>query len=128
MEECHRSRRPPSEGPVYCIRDAAAPDATCADCGERITGSGPVGYRDDEPVCDPCLIDGNTILGMVLALVAVNRCYGAMTRGRGEEFREALEQVGMFARVYECIAAKAGPIRLFHIPGVTDREAAPPSE
>lgn len=128
MKAQSESRRSPSDGPVYVIRDAVAASAVCAACGREITGSGPAGYRDDDPVCDPCLFEGNPTLGLVLALVAVNRCYGALTRGRGEELWDALKEMGIFARVYESVAAKAGPARLFRVPGFTDRDSASPSD
>ncbi len=91
----------------------------CAACGKQDTGAGPVGYRDDEPICDLCLLEGSTDLGMALALIAVTRAYGSMEPGTSEGHQEALEELGMFARIYHRIASKSWPARLFRIPGLT---------
>ncbi len=51
---------------------------------------------------------------MVLAVISVTRDY-ANVRGTREEWQEALEEVGAFARVYERFAAKTGPARIIKI-------------
>lgn len=93
---------------------------TCSTCGRRFTGSSPVGYRDDQPVCDLCLLEASADLGMVLALVSVARSYAGIAFRTGGKAPEALDQLELFARVYELIAVKTGPRRNFLVPGFTD--------
>ena len=57
--------------PVYSLREAACRPLTCTECGHEIAGGGPVGYRDQQPICDACMFDGSVELGMVLALIVV---------------------------------------------------------
>ena len=93
--------------PQYSIRLAAS-KATCTLCAAA-TGTGPVGYRDAEPVCDRCLLEQCESLGMVLALVAVTRAYAETDPA---EARESLVELGGFARIFEYVAATWGPARL----------------
>ncbi len=97
--------------PAFSIRIAGAAGAPCALCGTA-TGSGPVGYHGDVPICDLCLLDGSSALGMVLALVAVVRAFGSVKVASAAKERGALEELGSFARIYERFAAKTGPARL----------------
>ena len=106
--------------PVYGIRAAPGREVACAACGRRFAGSGPIGHRDGEPLCDMCLFEGDAELGMVLALVAVTRAYAAIAGKSPAEWLEPLRELGDFARVYECFAARIGPARPFDIPGFTD--------
>ena len=101
--------------PLYSIRVAENPGTLCAACGNQETGAGPVGYRDDEPVCDLCLLQASTDLGLMLATAAVVRAY-AETGGSVEE-PQALTELGVFARIYHRIASKSWPIRIFRLPG-----------
>ncbi len=96
----------------FSIRHAEDPDAICALC-DRPTGTGPVGHSGDRPVCDLCLLEGSSVLGMVLALVAVVRAFGSVEVSSDEEHRQALAELGAFARIYERFAAKSGPARRF---------------
>ncbi len=100
----------PAAGPVYSIRLATEPGAPCRLCAAE-TGSGPVGYRGDEPICDLCLLEDAPVLGMVLALVAVVRAYASVVPASTDERRGALNELGAFARIYEAFAAKSGPMR-----------------
>ncbi len=100
-----------TDDPLYTIRIADNPGTTCATCGKQETGSGPVGFLDDEPVCDLCLLEGSPELGMVLALISVVRAYANMN-GTPEERQAALEELGAFARIYDRFAAKTGPARI----------------
>ncbi len=104
-----------AEEPLYSIRGAESP-GTCAACGKQETGTGPVGYFDEEPVCDLCLLEHTTDLGMILALVSVVRAFGSLGTGTPEEHQEALEELGAFARIYHRIASKSWPVRLFPLP------------
>ncbi len=98
--------------PVYSIRIATNAGAPCPLCGAA-TGSGPVGYLGDQAICDLCLLEGSNDLGMVLALVAVVRAYGSVEQASSDEQRDALNELGAFARIYERFAAKSGPMRWF---------------
>ncbi|MCP3957548.1 MAG: hypothetical protein GY719_06815 [bacterium] len=103
------------DGPAYSIRFSSGPDAPCA-CGRNQVGSGPVGYRGEEAVCDLCMLEGCTELGLVLALVAVARAFEAISRDDKDAWLDALEQLVVFLRVYELVAAKTAPPRAFRIP------------
>jgi len=108
------SRSTETDAPLYSIRVAKNPGSLCAACGKQETGSGPVGYLDDAAVCDLCLLQGNHELGLVLAVICVTRAY-ASVRGDSEESQAALEELGAFARVYDRVASKSGPARMFKI-------------
>ena len=109
------SRTAKPDEPLYSIRVAENPGTLCAACGNQETGAGPVGYRDDEPVCDLCLLQASTDLGLMLATTAVVRAY-AETGGTAEE-PQALNELGVFARIYHRIASKSWPARIFRLPG-----------
>ncbi len=96
--------------PAYSIRVAADPGAPCPLCGVE-TGSGPVGYHGDQAICDLCLLEASPALGVVLGLVAVTRAYGSVEVASTDERRDALQELGAFARIYERFAAKSGPAR-----------------
>ncbi|NJL27047.1 MAG: hypothetical protein HC897_03770 [Thermoanaerobaculia bacterium] len=120
-----RERKPgqqpagPAIRPRFSIRLAERGGVECSICGE-LTGSGPVGCSDDEPICDRCLIEGCHELGMVLALVAVTRGVARLEPPTEQQAREALDQLGNFAKLYEQIAARLGPPRPFRIPGMDE--------
>ena len=102
------------DDPLYTIRVAENPGALCSACGSQETGAGPVGYRDDEPVCDLCLLQANSDLGLLLAVAAVVRAYAATTQ---DEQQEALAELSVFARIYHRVASQSWPPRIFRIPG-----------
>ena len=117
------SRPLKADEPLYSIRVADNPGTVCAACRQQETGTGPVGYRDDSPICDLCLLEGNHELGMVLAVVAVTRAYASVKNATLDERQEALRELGAFARVYEAVAAKSWPARVFKIvPDFTKRD------
>ena len=97
-------------GPICSIRVATVADVPCALCGTA-TGSGPIGYRGERPICDLCLLEESNELGMVLALVAVARAYGSVEPSSDEEQQQGLAILGAFTRIYERFAAKFGPAR-----------------
>ena len=101
---------PTGAGPIYSIRVATVADAPCALC-RTATGSGPIGYRDERPICDLCLLEESQELGMALALIAVTRAYASVEPSSEEDRRQGLEVLGAFARIYERFAAKSGPAR-----------------
>ncbi len=100
----------PAAEPAYSIRLATDAGAPCRLCAAE-TGSGPVGYRGEEAICDLCLLEDSPALGMVLALVAVTRAYGSVEPASTDEQRQGLDVLGAFARIYERVAAKSGPAR-----------------
>ncbi len=106
------------DDPLYSIRIAEAPGTLCAVCGEQKTGLGPVGYMDDDPICDLCLLERSTDLGLLLAIVSVVRVY-ATSSGTPEAHRQALEELGAFSRIFHRIASKSWPARVIRIPGFT---------
>ena len=114
--------------PSYSIRMAANRSRTCAACGEEFTGGGPLGHRDEDPVCDICLFDGCPELGMVAALISVTRAFAAIPARAADAALEALEQLGFFARVYELVAAKSGPQRVFRLLDLGSEDDEPDDE
>lgn len=117
-----RSRSGERATPVYSIRVGDGEELRCASCGRRASGAGPVGYRDEETVCDLCLFEGNATLGMVLALISVIRAYAALSSRAPRDLLDALGEVDTFARIYECFAAKTSPLRVFRLPGFTEKD------
>ena len=105
------------EHAAYSIRipEPAGP-AKCARCQVRFSAAGPTGYAEDQPICDMCLLEGCSELGMVMALAAVVRAFGAVPPSSRQDYRDALNELGAFARIYERFAAKSGPPRVFRIP------------
>ena len=106
---------PPPAAPApshqrYSIRLAEKPGTPCAACLEP-TGTGPVGFLGEEPICDVCLLRDSPMLGMVLALVAVTRDYGAFEPSSSGQWQAAMAQLGAFARIFERFAARFGPRR-----------------
>lgn len=90
--------------------------ARCGRCRVRFSAAGPTGFAEDLPICDMCLLEGSAELGMVMALVAVVRAFGTVKPSDHQDYREALAELGAFARIYERFAAKSGPARVFRIP------------
>ena len=114
------SRSAPDD-PLYSIRVADSPGAMCAACGKQETGAGPVGYMDDEPICDLCLLERSTDLGLMMAMIAVARAYAEAGATAADE-QEALRELGVFARIYHRVASKSWPARIFRIPGFTGKD------
>ena len=108
------SRPPKTDDPLYSIRINDSPGSTCAACRKQETGEGPVGYMGDDPICDLCLLERSTDLGLLLAISAVSRAYAESAAEP-----EALNELGVFARIYHRIASKSWAARIFRIPGFT---------
>ena len=107
------------ENVQYSIRiPEPSGQARCARCRVRFVAAGPTGYAQEVPICDMCLLEGSQELGMVMALTAVVRAFGAVRPASYEDYQEALAELGAFARIYERFAAKSGPARVFRIPGL----------
>ncbi len=99
---------------VYSLRLADDPDARCAICRFRPVGDGLVGYRDAEAICDLCLLDEKAELGMTVALISVTRLYAILSID-AEDCPAALREMGIFARLYECVVARTSRLRPFRI-------------
>ncbi len=99
----------------YSIRIADEAGEECTTCGVP-TGAGPVGFRDDDAVCDMCMLDGGIDLGLVLVLVAVSRAFGAVPGKDRKAGQEGLAQLGAFARVFEHVMAKRAERRGLDLP------------
>ncbi len=110
-----------TDEPLYSIRVAENPGTLCAACGRQEIGAGPVGYLDDEPICELCLLERSTDLGMMVATITVVRAY-AGTVGTAQDQQEALNELGVFARIYHRVASKSWPARIFRIPGFTAKD------
>ncbi len=88
----------------------------CPRCQSSFLAAGPTGYAGEVPICDLCLLDGSYPLGMLLALVVVVRTFGAIEPAAGDKYLEAQDHLAAFARIYERVAAKSGPVRPFRLP------------
>ncbi len=115
----HQDPAPPpaSDRPGYSIRVAASRSWSCAACGAAGAGGGPLGHRGERPVCDGCLLEASPQLGMVMALISVTRACGAIYARASRDWLEPLRELGLFARVYECVAARFGRRRVIRLPG-----------
>ncbi|MCP3959359.1 MAG: hypothetical protein GY719_16035 [bacterium] len=111
-------------GPLYSVRFSVGPEAPCA-CGRNQVGRGPVGYRDEQAICDLCVLEESTELGLVLTLIAVARAFAAFGRDNPEAWLDALGELAVFVRVYELVAAKTAPPRIFRIPDTEPGGDAP---
>ena len=85
----------------------------CPICGRHFLAAGPTGFLDDEPICDFCLLERVEELGMVLALISVGRLFAVSRYRSREEYDAALAEFGAFARIYERVASRSGPPRIF---------------
>lgn len=97
---------------LYSIRVTDQPGSPCATC-HRPTGHSPVGYRGDAPICDLCLLQASTPLGLTLALVAVTRAFATGIARDDGDTSMALAELGAFARIFERVASSWGPARSF---------------
>ncbi len=77
--------------PLNSIRVAESPGTLCAACRKEETGTGPVGYLDDEPICDLCLLKRSTDFRLMLRTIAVG--------GTAEQ--------QVFARIYHRVPSKS---------------------
>ncbi len=106
-----------TESMMYSIRiPDLAIGVQCPSCDQSFWASGPTGYRDDQPICDACLLASCHPLGMLLALALVTRQLANLRMEKAGDYDAALREVGVFAQVYEQVAAKNGPPRRFELP------------
>ncbi len=106
------------EGGLYSIQVPIYPAETeCSSCELPFQAAGPTGHAGSRLICDLCLLEGCSELGMLLALASVTRAFGSLALSSREESRDALVELGAFARIYEQFAAKSGPPRSFRLPG-----------
>jgi hypothetical protein len=108
----------PNRQVLYSVRVPKHPGKVeCGFCELPFNATGPTGYADSRKICDLCLLEGSNDLGMLLALAAVTRAFGCLELSSRQESRDALVELGAFARIYERFAARSGPPRGFHLPG-----------
>ena len=101
---------------IYSIRNPENPSIDCCGrCGVRFRVAGPTGYADDVPICDRCLLAADTILGIVLALVSIVRCFATSDYATREDYWSALGEVGTFSRLFERVTSQTGPPRVFRL-------------
>jgi hypothetical protein len=100
----------------YSIRLPKPAVVVCGRCSTRFRAAGPTGYADEEPLCDLCFLEAEEELGMVLALVSVTRLFAVCEYASLGEYWQALAEVGAFGRLYERVAARSGPPRIFSPP------------
>ncbi len=101
----------------YAIRVPKVPiGALCPRCGTCFWASGPTGYENERAICDACLLEACHPLGMLLALALVTRQLANLSTKEGDDYDGALKEVGIFAQVYEQVAAQDGPPRKFELP------------
>ena len=105
----------PADEQVYSIRFVRGPAGLCSACQRRDAGSGVVAHRGEEPICDPCALESCAELGLVLAVIAIIRAYATASGRTGTDSLDALRELGAFARVYEHVAAKTAPARMFNL-------------
>lgn len=111
------AQHPARAQPLYSIRVPRQPaEVECPHSRKTFWAVGPTAYENDQPISDLAMLDGCRELGMLLALAAVTRAFGAVSLAAPEVGREALYQLAAFARVYETFAAKSGPRRPFDLP------------
>ena len=106
-----------TDGVHYSIRvPSLAVGVRCPTCEQSFWAAGPTGYADETPICDACLLQACHPLGMLLALSLVTRQLANLSPKEGKDFESALQEVGVFARVYEQVASQEGPPRRFELP------------
>ena len=93
-------------------------ERACPRCGDTFLISGPTGFEGEEAICDLCLLEASGELGALLSLALAARIFGTFEAEDPGEAHRALVQYGAFARVYEVVAARSGPPRVFQIPSV----------
>lgn len=83
----------------------------CELCASPFSAHGPTGYYDEQPICDRCLLEHESQLGMLLALSIFTRTYAGLADQDEETASEAACEMLAFARIYELFAARFGPSR-----------------
>jgi hypothetical protein len=91
----------------------------CELCAKAFAAKGPTGYYDERPVCDACLLEQETQLGMLMALAIFTRAYAGLAETAGDAAAEAATEMLAFARIYELFAARFGPARPFDFSSLT---------
>ncbi len=96
----------PGKDYLYSIRNLTEQENTCT-CCDTALGPGPTGFRDNEPLCELCMIDDSPRLGIVLMLVAMAR---ACTQGH-RRYPAApifVGQLMVFARLFDNVFRREG--------------------
>lgn len=84
---------------------------SCELCANLFSAHGPTGYYEEQPICDRCLLEQESQLGMLLALSIFTRTYARLADQEGEIGSAAACEMLAFARIYELFAARFGPSR-----------------
>lgn len=86
----------------YSVQWLETDPGPCAVCGREV-GWGPVGFKMDDPlgpVCDTCLLELNTELGMLLLMAHTSRELAHQATSAADP-REHLVGLLTFAKVYD---------------------------
>lgn len=96
----------------YQIRVPPQPGVVlCGTCRAILNAHGPTGYHGGNPICDTCLLEGESQLGMLIALASLARIYAKFDREDGAAREIAAAQILAFARIYDRFARRFGPGR-----------------
>jgi hypothetical protein len=99
----------------YSIRVPDLPGlVACEVCDRQFAAEGPTGHLDETPICDLCLLELESQLGMVLALVSVVRSF-SQTEERATAPGAAAVEVLAFSKIYGRFADRFGAPRPFNI-------------
>lgn len=101
----------PSTEPHFSIAAATRAVVSCGRCGNFLSAGGPTGCLGREPICDVCLLEGDSQLGMLVALGSVARLYAQFDREDGSAREIAAAQLLAFARIYDRFAHRFAPMR-----------------
>jgi hypothetical protein len=107
---------PPDLAPAgegrFSIRMPTAPGVfPCAICNRFVAARGPTAYLNDQVVCDVCLLERESHLGMLIALASITRLYASFDENDGTAANVAAAQLLAFARIFELFARRCGPGR-----------------
>lgn len=117
LEPVERPWPPPSSGAPagegrFSIKMPAVPGVfPCAICARFVAARGPTAHLDDDVVCDVCLLERESQLGMLIALASITRLYASFDENDGAAANVAAAQLLAFARIFEVFARRCGPGR-----------------
>ena len=97
---------------LVSIRIPAKSAIVCCElCSKPFSAKGPTGYYDEQPICDRCLLESESQLGMLVALSSFTRNYARLADEEGPTANEAAGEMLAFARIYELFSARFGSPR-----------------
>jgi len=86
----------------YSVQINQTPGSLCVACKTNPSAEGPVGYFNNAPVCDICLLLGAKELGMLVALAVLVRAFADDdANSPPAESDESLSLLVLFARIYD---------------------------